>query len=45
MRIMGSRMLGLNKKEETNMKKLTRTEKTKVKAGWVCVLWGAVCWG
>ncbi|EOH95666.1 hypothetical protein UAW_02026 [Enterococcus haemoperoxidus ATCC BAA-382] len=28
-----------------NMKKLTMKEKNEVKAGWVCVLWGAVCWG
>ncbi|OJG54776.1 hypothetical protein RV06_GL002298 [Enterococcus haemoperoxidus] len=42
---MGSGMLGLNKEGGTTMKKMTKQEKNEVKAGWVCVLWGAVCWG
>ncbi|WP_258379328.1 hypothetical protein [Enterococcus plantarum] len=30
---------------ENEYEKLTMKEKNEVKAGWVCVLWGAVCWG
>ncbi|MBL1227836.1 hypothetical protein IW492_01150 [Enterococcus sp. BWB1-3] len=48
--IMGSNLLGLRasiktKERRITMKKLTKTEQQSVKAGWVCVLWGAICWG
>ena len=32
-------------KEEKFMRKMTLKEKESLRAGWVCILWGCICWG
>lgn len=35
----------LEREEMIIMKKLTLEESRSIRAGWMCVVWGFICWG
>lgn len=46
MHSVGMHLLGIKSgKEEKFMRKMTLKEKETLRAGWVCILWGCICWG